>query len=133
MHRFVLLLSLLTTPALAAPAIPAGKVAVTVRVDAVHGVDGLLEEGDVVDMVVRIRSTKAFVPPQCYHVREAKILQITEETSSIARDYGLRRVTFAVAPDAAVPVLLAQDVGTLRVALVGAGAAPATPSDCQRV
>jgi Flp pilus assembly protein CpaB len=119
--------------ALAAPTVPEGKVAVTARVDAVHGVDGLLEDGDVVDLVVRIRSTKAFVPPQCYHVRQAKILQITDETNTIAKDYGLRRVTFAVPPEAAVPVLLAQDVGTLRVALLGAGAVSATPEDCKGV
>ena len=128
-----------TTGGSAAQAIPKGDVAITVSVDAVHGVAGLVQPGDEVDVLVQVANGQ-----ETYLYQNVPVLAIgaalvnrgatataagqtpaTDPAPSPASNL----VTFAVPPDAAARIALAQSGGGgvnggIYLALVPPGSPP---------
>lgn len=122
-----------TTATGPAAAIPTGDVAITVSVDPVHGVAGLIEAGDQVDVLVSINTnTERFL------YQNVPVLAVGSQLASTATDSTVdppsttaatptsSLITFAVPPAAAERIALAESdgagvTGSLYLALVAPG------------
>lgn len=121
----------------AAEAVPAGDVAITVSVDAIHGVAGLIHPGDEVDILVQDP-----VGVEQFLYQDVRVLAVGTELAPVSNvaatsassattvapaTSGL--ITFAVPPRAAARIALAQSdgagvTGPLYLALVPPGSTP---------
>ncbi|HEV2369665.1 MAG TPA: Flp pilus assembly protein CpaB [Acidimicrobiales bacterium] len=123
----------------AAQVIPKGDVAITVSVDQVHGVAGLVQPGDQVDVLVDIANNAETylyenVPVLAVGTtvagRQPSASTVSQTTPNApAPTASSNLVTFAVSPDAAARIALAQSSGggvngSLYLALVPPGNSP---------
>jgi len=112
--------------------IPKGRVAVTVQLDQIHGVAGLLVPGDKVDMLIEYKDktlggggaggTSGISTRMLY--QNVDILFIGQAAApqpgetAAATNPGSSLITFDVPPDAAEKIALAQDKGAIYLTLV---------------
>ncbi|HLG67569.1 MAG TPA: Flp pilus assembly protein CpaB [Acidimicrobiales bacterium] len=97
--------------------IPAGDVAVTISVDAVHGVANLPQPGDKVDLLVNLNGTESFMLQNVpiLAVGQSTVGQVpaqqgqTTTATTTTNSSGL--YTFAVRPSDAARIALAQQAG----------------------
>jgi pilus assembly protein CpaB len=127
-----------TIASVAAETVPAGDVAISVSVDQVHGVAGLIQPGDKVDILVDINSNQ-----ETYLFQAVPVLAVgttlvpapgttpsaTQSTSATPSNL----ITFAVTPTAAARIALADSdgggvTGGIYLALEAAGNTPTAPT-----
>ncbi len=132
-----------------ASAIPKGDVAITVSVDPVHGVAGLIEPGDVVDVLVAMAGSEQFlyqnvtvlaVGSSLSAVGRASTVGVSSSSTTVPPSGNTGLITFAVPPDAAQRIALAESggggvTGSLYLTLVPPGSSPSTvaPVDDQNL
>jgi pilus assembly protein CpaB len=145
------------TAGTAAQSIPKGDVAITVSVDPVHGVAGLVQPGDDVDVLISLPNNQETFLYQNVAVLAVGTTLANRPTQATATSAttgpggqssgsgasgsgaaapGSNLVTFAVPPDAAARIALVQSGGgqngaggsNMYLALVPPGSAPATPA-----
>jgi len=102
--------------------IPQDKRAVTIGIDSISGVAGYLQKGDRVDIFATIdieeSSGGGSVPYTVLALQDVLILEtgsaaeLTQKSEAVART-----VTLAVEPQEALPLILASERGTVRLAL----------------
>ncbi|NPV52385.1 MAG: Flp pilus assembly protein CpaB [Firmicutes bacterium] len=99
--------------------IPPGKRAVTVKVNEVIGVGGFVKPKDHVDVLGTFSADRAGVDTTVTVLRNVEVLAVAQEMED--RDKGKAKVptsiTLAVTPDEAERVTLAEEIGSLRLAL----------------
>jgi pilus assembly protein CpaB len=123
-----------TIASVAAETVPAGDVAISVSVDPVHGVAGLIHPGDKVDILVDLNGNQ-----ETYLFQAVPVLAVgttlvpTPGTASSATSSSSTQtsnvITFAVSPDDAARIALADSdgggvTGGIYLALEAAGNAP---------
>ena len=113
----------------AAQAIPAGEVAITLSVDTVHGVAGLIQPGDQVDLMVQRTDGSEDVIYQNVHVMAiGGTVAGTTQTASATTTPASNLYTFAVPLDAAARLALiannANGTSNLYMALVPPNSPP---------
>jgi pilus assembly protein CpaB len=127
-----------TIASVAAETVPTGDVAISVSVDQVHAVAGLIQPGDKVDILLDINGTQ-----ETYLYQDVPVLAVgttlvpapgasasTAQTTSTTTS---NVITFAVTPDAAARIALADSdgggvTGGIYLALEAAGNPPASPT-----
>ena len=99
--------------------IPPGKRAVTVKVNEVIGVGGFVKPKDHVDILGTFSADKAGVDTTVTVLQDVEVLAVAQEMDD--RDKGKAKVptsvTLAVTPEEAEKVTLAEEIGSLRLAL----------------
>jgi Flp pilus assembly protein CpaB len=142
--------SVIPSTSTVASAIPKGDVAITVSVDAVHAVAGLLQPGDQVDVMVETGGAM-----EQFLYQNVPILAVGSDLSTLSRPTTVgvsspstttppsgnqSLITFAVPPDAAQRIALAESggggvTGSLYLALVPPGSSPSsvTPLTAQNL
>ena len=127
-----------TIASVAAETVPAGDVAISVSVDQVHGVAGLIQPGDKVDILVDLNSNQ-----ETYLFQAVPVLAVgttlvpapgasssaTQSTTATPSNL----ITFAVTPTAAARIALADSdgggvTGGIYLALEAAGNTPTAPT-----
>lgn len=130
-----------TTAGTAAQDIPKGDVAITVSVDPVHGVAGLIQPGDQVDVLVTAANAETYlyqnvpvlaVGTALVNRSQATVTAAQTPAAAPAPAPSSNLITFAVPPDAAARIAFAQSGSgsggsggnNLYLALVPPGSAP---------
>ncbi len=127
-----------TIASVAAETVPAGDVAISVSVDQVHGVAGLIQPGDKVDILVDINSNQ-----ETYLFQAVPVLAVgttlvpapgaTSSSTQSTAATPSNLITFAVTPTAAARIALADSdgggvTGGIYLALEAAGNTPTAPT-----
>lgn len=118
----------IVTASTAAQAVPAGDVAITISVDQVHGVAGLVEPGDQVDLLMQNSGQEAVlyqnVPVLAIGSNVAHVGTSASGTAASSASGSL--VTFAVPLDAAARIAYVESAGatSFYMALVPPGSQP---------
>ena len=127
-----------TIASVAAETVPAGDVAISVSVDQVHAVAGLIKPGDKVDILLDINGNQ-----ETYLYQQVPVLAVgttlvpapgtAPSGTQTAATTTSNVITFAVTPDAAARIALAQSngggvTGGIYLALEAAGNPPASPT-----
>jgi pilus assembly protein CpaB len=127
-----------TIASVAAETVPSGDVAISVSVDQVHAVAGLIKPGDKVDILLDLNGNQ-----ETYLYQQVPVLAVgttlvpapgTAPSGTQTTDTTTSNViTFAVTPDAAARIALAQSdgggvTGGIYLALEAAGNPPASPT-----
>ena len=121
-----------------AAAIPKGDVAISVSVDPVHGVAGMVQPGDLVDLLVETGGSEQFlyqnvqvlaVGTALYPLSRPTTIGVTSPPTTVAPAGNQGLITFALPPDAAQRIALVQSggggvTGSLYLALVPPGNNP---------
>lgn len=109
-------------------AIPPGKRAVTVAVNEVIGVAGFVRPGDRVDVLATVEDPTR-QPRSAIVVTDVEVLAISQEAEARedAKPRVVTSVTLAVTPREAQRIALAEEVGSLRLALRPLGSGDAVP------
>lgn len=99
--------------------IPAGKRAVTIRVNEVIGVGGFVKPGDRVDILGTFKSDVSSVDMTTTVLRNIEVLAVAQEMDEKDRNKArvAASVTLAVTPAEAEKLVLAEELGSLRLAL----------------
>jgi len=127
-----------TIASVAAETVPKGDVAISVSVDQVHGVAGLIQPGDKVDILVNLNGAQETYLYQAVPVLAVgtTLVPAPGTTSSGAQTTATQSsnvITFAVTPDAAARIALANSngggvTGGIYLALEAAGNPPTSPT-----
>jgi pilus assembly protein CpaB len=127
-----------TIASVAAETVPQGDVAISVSVDQVHGVAGLVRPGDKVDILLDINGNQETTLYQAVPVLAVGTTLVPAPgTSSTAAQSAVTQtsnvITFAVTPDAAARIALADSggggvTGGIYLTLEAAGNSPAAPT-----
>jgi pilus assembly protein CpaB len=127
-----------TIASVAAETVPSGDVAISVSVDQVHGVAGLIKPGDKVDILLDMNgNTETYLYQQVPVLAVGTTLVPTPGTESSNTQATTTQtsnvITFAVTPDAAARIALADSdgggvTGGIYLALEAAGNPPASPT-----
>jgi pilus assembly protein CpaB len=127
-----------TIASVAAETVPAGDVAISVSVDQVHGVAGLIQPGDKVDILVDLNSNQ-----ETYLFQAVPVLAVgttlvpapgaTPSATQSTNATPSNLITFAVTPTAAARIALADSdgggvTGGIYLALEAAGNTPTAPT-----
>jgi len=127
-----------TIASVAAETVPAGDVAISVSVDQVHGVAGLIQPGDKVDILVDLNSNQ-----ETYLFQAVPVLAVgttlvpapgaTSSATQSTTATPSNLITFAVTPTAAARIALADSdgggvTGGIYLALEAAGNTPTAPT-----
>ena len=126
-----------TIASVAAETVPQGDVAISVSVDQVHGVAGLIQPGDKVDILVNLNGAQETYLYQAVPVLAVgtTLVPAPGTTSSAAQTTAATQssnvITFAVTPDAAARIALANSdgggvTGGIYLALEAAGNQPSS-------
>ena len=129
-----------TIASVAAETVPSGDVAISVSVDQVHAVAGLIKPGDKVDILLDLNGNQ-----ETYLYQQVPVLAVgttlvpapgtapsgVQTTATATTTSNV--ITFAVTPDAAARIALAQSdgggvTGGIYLALEAAGNPPASPT-----
>lgn len=95
-----------------------GRRAVTLPVDEINSISGMLEPDDRIDLLITIdRSGKKFTAPLMHQVRVLATGQRAEQGSKEGEQRMYSTVTLDVAPDEAENLILAREVGKLTALL----------------
>jgi pilus assembly protein CpaB len=129
-----------TIASVAAETVPSGDVAISVSVDQVHAVAGLIKPGDKVDILLDLNGNQ-----ETYLYQQVPVLAVgttlvpapgtapSDAQTTAAATTTSNVITFAVTPDAAARIALAQSdgggvTGGIYLALEAAGNPPASPT-----
>ncbi|MDD3852949.1 MAG: Flp pilus assembly protein CpaB [Syntrophomonadaceae bacterium] len=101
--------------------IPQDKRAVTIGTDSITGVAGYLQKGDRVDVFATIdieQSSSGSIPYTVLALQDILILETGSAAELDQKSETVKRtITLAVAPQQALPLILASERGTVRLAL----------------
>lgn len=102
--------------------IPRDKRAVTIGINSISGVAGYLQKGDRVDIFATIdieqNSSSGSIPYTLLALQDVLILETGSAAELNQKNEGVTKtITLAVAPQQALPLILATERGTVRLAL----------------